>query len=306
MRIRKVVNYLSVAAVLLTSTTLLSYNNHNISKNNLDNKIKDTINANYSTKDTILNVSEAINKKFTLAIDPGHDNKYIGCRVKGYKEEILNLDISKRLDSLLSENYYIFLTREDKFGVNILNTDFNNDKRLTVADELLARSNKIYTNNSDIALSIHYNYHPKYSSVRGMEIYFYGIQKTSDLNDGKLSIALPKNCKIYSKESLNVAEKMVSYAKDKGIILRAYGSDMRLLRENPAKITLLIEVGYLTNKYDLKNAISESGRNESAKFLADFFNEHEDYLRRLVDIDIDTIQKVILPSDSATLITKNS
>ncbi|MGV8086681.1 MAG: N-acetylmuramoyl-L-alanine amidase family protein [Candidatus Woesearchaeota archaeon] len=291
---------MSAAAVLVASTMLSSYNNYDTSKNSLDYKLRDTI---ILVEDSIPKTLD--NKTLSITIDPGHDTKYIGCRVKGYKEEILNLDISKRLDSLLRENYNIFLTREDQFGVNTINKDFNNDKKISVTDELLARSNYISSTNSNLALSIHYNYHPRYSRVQGMEVYFYGVNSLDDINDGKLSIALPKNCKIYSNESLLVAEKMVSYAKDRGITLRAYGSDMRILRENPAKITLLIEVGYLTNKYDFKNAITENGRRESAKFLADFFNEHQEYLRQLVGVDIDTIQKNILPSDSSNLITKN-
>lgn len=219
----------------------------------------------------------------TIVIDPGHDNKFTGCYVRGKREEVLTLDVSKKLETLLSKKYNVFLTRETSSRLNINNLDINVDKVVDVKDELLARTNYIKSKNADYSISLHYNATSS-SKTNGMEIYFYGIVNPKELDDNKKNFHHPEDCKIYSEKSLAVAMKLSEYAKKNGITSRVYGCDFRLVRTDSTKVSLLVDIGYLTNPTDFKNATTEKGREATAKFLSNFFIDNKEYLDSIVDL----------------------
>lgn len=216
---------------------------------------------------------------FTLLIDPGHDDKYTGFRVKKHKEENLTLILSKKIDSLLTkENYKVLLTRKNGERLNKENSDLNNDSFITVKDELLARANYIKNNNADCSIIIHYDAYPSSSKINGIRIYFYGISSKEQENDKKLNLNYPQYCTKYSSSSKTIAEKLGEHIALNGLSVKVYGSDMRILKENQDKTILYLELGYLTNPSDLKRATTEEGQNALAEIIAGFFIEQRDFV----------------------------
>lgn len=217
-----------------------------------------------------------------IIINPGHDSTYTGFWINNFREEDLNLELSKRLDTLLSDRgYKVFLVRDSPAPINIDSLNLNDDTIFNWKDELMARANYIKNNKSDCAIIIHHNAYPESNRVSGTEIYFYGLLSSKQLNDKNINFNRPEDCTIYSKSSKDVALKISEYLKSREMKSVVYGSDMRELIENPFKTVIYIEARYLTNPSDLEKATTEKGQMEMAEALADFFGEHKDYLQSL-------------------------
>jgi N-acetylmuramoyl-L-alanine amidase len=217
----------------------------------------------------------------TIVIDPGHDDKYIGYHTKNKKEEVLNLELSKRLEELLKEDGgNVHLTRDSGTRINTKNSDINRDGKVSVKDELFARSDYIRNINSDCDIVIHYNAYPRSKKVNGTEIYFYGIRSKRQIDDNRLNFTRPQDCRIYSEPSLLLAERLGQYMNEQGIKATVIGSDMRILEENIDKAIILLEVGYLTNPSDFKNWTTSEGQIKMASLLKNFFSENIGYIKK--------------------------
>lgn len=218
----------------------------------------------------------------TIVIDPGHDDKYIGYHTKGIREEVLNLTLSKRLEGLLEDDgCNVMMTRNSGTRLNTKNLDINKDKKVDVKDELYARSNYIRNISSDCDILIHYNANPFTKYVKGMEIYFYGVRSLKQIEDNELNYTRPPRCKIYSEPSMLLAEKLGQYIREQGIDASAIGSDMRILRENPDRMMILIEVGYLTTPSDVRDWTTPEGQKKIASLLHGFFEENIGYIKKV-------------------------
>lgn len=277
MNIRKLSITLSLATLVIGETLLAS--NVPYSKSTLENNTHsiDTVIAAKSSIDmpTIATNIDPI----IIALDPGHDNKYLGDNVKKLLEGKLNLIMAEKLrDSLENKGYAVISTRKDGFGMNKNNMDVNKDNDVNLRDELDARSNYSKSNNVRIFCSLHENSSRRSRKFKGLEVYFFGIKDTTELNNNRPNYHSPEKCTIYSDSSRYVAEKLVQYFVDRGIEAKVAGTDLRILRNKPAPISILIEFGYLSNPTDLKELKSKEVQELYAGIVANFINENRRYI----------------------------
>jgi hypothetical protein len=101
----------------------------------------------------------------------------------------------------------------------------------------------------------------EYNYVHGMEILVRRVNSASSTDS-----------------SMYIANKFGQYIRSKGIPVRVHDSGNRMLRERPANIAFLIELGYLTNKKDLEKAKSKEGQEFYARLLVDFIDANRDYI----------------------------
>jgi hypothetical protein len=125
---------------------------------------------------------------------------------------------------------------------------------------------------------VHHNARKNNTTYNGLEIHAFGVRYAKELNNKKPNYHLPENCNIYSDSSMYIAKKLAQYFTDRGIAAKAVGSDMRILSNKPAPITLIVELGYLTNPSDFKRATSKEWQEIYARTIADFIDENSLYI----------------------------
>ncbi len=224
---------------------------------------------------------EKVPQKEVVVLDPGHavheDEDYRGWHYKGLKEEVMTLDLAKKLKPLLEEQgYEVHLTREDDNIINSDSLDLNDDGEVNSKDELILRTIFAKELSADYYLSLHFNAYPRDSRIYGMEVYFFGSRNKRELNNKRTEYLLPKHCRIRSDLSMELADELSDYFMDNGWKSKHMGADFRVLKEKPADYVLLIEFAYLTNAYDRWKVDSEDDRQSLAQMVADFFEQRKD------------------------------
>ncbi|MGV8171983.1 MAG: N-acetylmuramoyl-L-alanine amidase [Candidatus Woesearchaeota archaeon] len=221
-----------------------------------------------------------------FGIDPGHDDKYVGCHVKDskgkkIKEEDLNLNLSEKLDTLLTEaGSEVHKTRSSGTRINVKNLDLDDEKGIDVGDEVAARSDYLKNTPSDCDIIIHHNAN-RSKAYNGMEIYFFGTKSNWFLKNKKLDFFYPENCRIYSEPSMLIAKKLGQYISEQGITVSVIGSDMKILEQNKDKMILYLEMGYMSNPSDLKKITDPEWQNMMAALLKNFLEENIAYIKKV-------------------------
>jgi len=293
MKIKRAFGILPLAAMFVGGT-FLSPNKDNPYTSNIFENNAHTIDTTIAVKkDTILPVVSipAVNPDLSsmiIAIEPGHDSTYIGSRVNGAIEEDLTLSIAKKIDSLLIlKGYPTYMTRTNNTRMNINNVDVNKDGCVNMRDDIDTISKYIKSVDAKLAIIIHYGAYSakkhfgpyrEFNSVNGAEFYFYGILNKKQLTDGVANYNHPEDCKIYSASSMTVAKELTKFYNDNGMTARVWGSDFRILCDNPAEVTILTEFKYLTNKKDFEKATSKEGQLADAKLVVDFIDKKRDMI----------------------------
>jgi len=180
---------------------------------------------------------------FTICIDPGHGGYDSGAvnEIKKVNEKDLVLDISLKLGEILKkQNVKVIYTRKkDKIP-------WGNQK-----ESLEGRCKISNKSNADIFISIHINNFVKSSEVRGTEIWcrFKNTEAeilAREINDRLSSIGYTKN-------------RGLRYESDKGLYVL----------KNTQALSVLIELGYLSNPQDVKFLMSEEGKDQCAEAIAE-------------------------------------
>lgn len=175
---------------------------------------------------------------FTVVLDPGHGGSETGALSMGIQEKDLNLDIAKKLYSLLkAQGVKVYLTRDDDSYVGLYD-----------------RSDYANSINADLFVSIHNNATDS-SGVNGtMTLYYPGTAKTKNNLTGKQIASI-------------VQDELTSTlgTKDLGIISRPHLAVLRTTNM-PA---ILAEVGFMTNIYELRKLMSDDYRQKAAQALDD-------------------------------------
>ena len=133
-----------------------------------------------------------------IVIDPGHGGSDIGAAHNGLAEASLNLDISKRLRTLLvARGWQVKLTREgdtDVFGVNA-----------SAHDELQARDDIANASNARMFISLHTNSFTS-SSLSGTTTYYFNPDSyaLASAVHARLAAALPTKDDGIRKENFYV------------------------------------------------------------------------------------------------------
>lgn len=221
------------------------------------------------------------NSKNVIIIDPGHGGKDPGGKILfGKKEKQINLEIAKKLYSLLKkdDNFDVYITRDSDEFISLYDrSKFANDKKC------------------DIFISIHANAH-KNRNENGFEIYFLSEKATDpwasevadyenasvEYEEGKFDYT-PQALVLHSiarNEYINNGSILASYVakqfskntpfKNRGIKQAAF----YVLRGTYCP-GILIETGFMTNKKDKKNLDLSSVQEKVAKSIYNAIIEYD-------------------------------
>lgn len=225
---------------------------------------------------------EAKEKVFTVVIDPGHGGKDPGAVGASAKEKDINLAVALKLGKKISDKHkdvkVVYTRSTDKF-VNL-------DERANIANR----------NKADLFISIHTNA-VKTKTVRGIETYTLGLART----DENLQVAMRENSAILleddymqkyegfdpnSSESYIIFEFMqnkhmeqsVVFASEiqKGLIAakrtdRGVRQAGFLVLRKTSMPSVLVELGYISNREDERYMSSSNGQTEMSEALYDAF-----------------------------------
>ncbi len=226
--------------------------------------------------------------KFTLVIDAGHGGKDPGARGRIINEKTINLNIALKLGALVSKNYN---------DVNVIYTR-KTDKFI----ELNERADIANRNKADLFISIHTNSVAKgKSSVKGTETYTLGLARTEE----NLDVAKRENSVILleddykvkyegfdpnSTESYIIFEFMQNKHMEQSVALASNIQSMftSAHRENrgvrqagflvlrkTSMPSVLIEVGFISNREEERYMASEKGQSQIAGAIFNAFSNYK-------------------------------
>jgi N-acetylmuramoyl-L-alanine amidase len=230
-----------------------------------------------------------MNRLKKIVLDAGHGGKDSGCLGENNHESKITLKITTKLGALI-EQYYpnieVIYTREkDKF-VNL-------DKRAEIANQEKA----------DLFISIHCNYLPGHSSIKGTEVYVLSLERTKE----NLEIAKRENASVFledgyqkrygdfeknSNENLILASMVQSSNMQKSSIFAqkiinqvknhadrpVHGvkqAGFLVLRQS-AMPSVLIETGYLSNQEEEDFLSSSEGQSTFAMAVFKALQEYKE------------------------------
>lgn len=240
-----------------------------------------------------LPVLQAGEKTFTVVIDAGHGGKDPGARGTVVNEKEINLAVALKLGKLIEENHsdirVIYTRKTDRFI------------------ELDERANIANRNKADLFISIHANAVKRGSHVKGTEIYTLGLARSEE----NLEVAMRENSAILlednyeqkyegfdpnSSESYIIfeflqnkhVEQSISLASEVQKCFTAGGRVDRGVRQagflvlrKTSMPSILVELGYISNREEERFMKTDNGRNLLAKALYNAFTKYKrDYDRR--------------------------
>lgn len=236
---------------------------------------------------------QAREKTFTVVIDAGHGGKDPGARGANINEKEINLAVALKLGRLIESN------AEDVRVIYTRKTD-----RFIELDE---RANIANRNKADLFISIHTNAVKRGSSVQGTETYTLGLARSEE----NLEVAMSENSAILlednyqqryegfdpnSSESYIIFEFMQNKHMEQSISLaseiqKSFGVRKRvdrgvrqagfLVLRKTSMPSVLVELGYISNRQEEKFMGSAAGQNKLAEALYDAFSKYKkNYDRR--------------------------
>ncbi|QPJ62751.1 MAG: hypothetical protein G3M70_13050 [Candidatus Nitronauta litoralis] len=197
------------------------------------------------------------NGKTLIVLDPGHGGKDEGAKGRtGILEKQVNLEISKRVRKILEKRY--------KYRVELTRT------RDTFI-ELKDRGDLANKLNADLFVSIHANAAPR-KSARGIETYYLGAGagdralETAARENGELVGSVEDDevqqilASLISTTKINESARLAADVQKRlsGVMPRKFSKVLDLgVKEGPFYVlhrtnmpSILIEVGFLTNKFE--------------------------------------------------------
>lgn len=224
----------------------------------------------------------ATTDSFVLVLDAGHGGKDTGAVGNGGREKDINLKVALAAGEIIKERYpkvKVLYTRSDDTFIG-----------------LQQRANFANRNKANLFMSIHTN-SAQSSSASGTETYVLGLWR----NEDNLRVAMKENESILleenyertyqgfdpsSSESYIMFEMMQNVHQDKSIrIAQAVQSKLAqlpstnrgvrqagfLVIRETAMPSILIEVGFISNKKEAEFLLSKEGQHRLAKAIADGF-----------------------------------
>lgn len=232
-------------------------------------------------------VFPATAKDFTVVIDAGHGGKDPGARGRIIQEKAINLGIALKLGKLIEANHedvrVVYTRSSDKFVAL--------DDRAEIANRCKA----------DLFISIHTNSVAKGGAVQGTETYTLGLART----DENLAVAMRENAVILLEEDYQQRyegfdpnssesyiifefiqnrhmEQSISLASD---IQRCFSEAKRedrgvrqagfLVLRKTSMPSVLIEVGFISNRTEERYLASAEGQQRLAKAISDAFDRYK-------------------------------
>lgn len=226
--------------------------------------------------------SGAKKDSFVLVLDAGHGGKDTGAVGNGGREKDINLKVALATGEIIKKRYpevKVLYTRSDDTFIG-----------------LQQRANFANRNKANLFMSVHTN-SAQSSSAAGTETYVLGLWRTED----NLRVAMKENESILlednyertyqgfdpsSSESYIMFEMMQNVHQDKSIRLaqavqgklaklptsdRGVRQAGFLVIRETAMPSILIEVGFISNKKEAEFLLSSDGQNRLAQAIADGF-----------------------------------
>ncbi|MBB2146643.1 hypothetical protein GM921_14160 [Pedobacter sp. LMG 31464] len=225
--------------------------------------------------DVFPNAKTTNEKEFTLILDAGHGGKEKGAEANGYNEKDITLVFTTKIKALAEAK-----------GIKVVTTR-NSDEKISLADRLKPQG--------DFLLSIHVNSEPikTNGSQNGIEMYTpTSDRKLNWFKSTSMTYDLYKNLKTVSgiKTGYKPFQKKL------------------FLLQNSNAAGVVLEMGYLTNKQDLKTITNEAKQNELAEAIVNGIMHYKENLRTDEEIELDlkgeTLQSP--PKPNQPLIKKTS
>ncbi|MDR0431409.1 MAG: N-acetylmuramoyl-L-alanine amidase [Tannerellaceae bacterium] len=233
-------------------------------------------------------VIRAQEKKFTVVIDAGHGGKDSGAKGATVNEKVINLAVALKLGNLIVDKHddikVVYTRKTDKFI------------------ELDERANIANRNKADLFISVHTNAVSKGSHVAGTETFTLGLART----DENLEVAKRENSVIMleddylqkyegfdpnSSESYIIFEFMQSKHLEQSISLasdiqKAFSTSAKrgdrgvkqaglLVLRKTSMPSVLVELGFITNREEEKFMKSAAGQNKLATALYEAFAKYK-------------------------------
>ena len=224
---------------------------------------------------------------FTVVIDAGHGGKDPGARGARINEKAINLAVALKLGSFIeqrSEGVKVIYTRKTDRFIEL-------DERADIANR----------NKADLFISIHTNAVKRGSAVQGTETYTLGLART----DENLEVAMSENSAILlednyqqryegfdpnSSESYIIFEFMQNKHMEQSISLaseiqKSFKSARRvdrgvrqagfLVLRKTSMPSVLVELGYISNRQEENYLGSADGQNALAEALYEAFSRYK-------------------------------
>lgn len=254
----------------------------------------------------------ANNKLFTVVIDPGHGGRDPGAMGPTAKEKDINLGVALKLGKLITDKHN---------DVKVVYTRSND--RFVDLDE---RANIANKNKADLFISIHTNA-VKNATVRGAETYTLGLARSEE----NLRVAMMENSAILleddyeqkyegfdpqSSESYIIFEFMQNKHMEQSIgfaseIQKGFVSCKRadrgvrqagfLVLRKTSMPSVLIELGFISNKEEERYMKSAEGQNQLSKAVYDAFSKYkQEYDRKQ---GVQTTSSEVVPTTSPRVVT---
>ena len=185
-----------------------------------------------------------------IIIDAGHGGEDGGAIAIDGKtlEKDINLSIAKKLNNILkSNNINTFMIRDTDESIYKKDSNKKTLRRKKVED-LRNRVNIANSNDKNILISIHQNKFPD-ESLKGIQIFY------SENNEHSIKLAN------FIKEDLEKNLSQTKFRENK-----KSGKEVYLL--NKVRIpAVIIECGFISNKEELNNLITEDYQNKLAQYI---------------------------------------
>ena len=244
-----------------------------------------------STSLNILYSQTNINSNFTVVIDPGHGGKDPGAVSNGYYEKIIALSTSLELGRILEENNIdVVYTRKNDVFVNLIeraNIANRSDAQLFLSIHCNAHSSQAYGAETFV-LGLHANQRnfevaKKENSVIFLEDDYTNQYDGFDPSNPESVIGLILMQEEYLDQSIEAAkyiqEGFVNILKRKNRNVKQAGFIVLKYTYMPS---VLIELGFLTNKTEGAYLNSLNGQKEMADAIATAVIKYKnDYFQNL-------------------------
>lgn len=241
-------------------------------QNNVDYTI-----SNKSSKELVIKIKKQAKKtvKKTIVLDAGHGGKDSGAVGNNLMEKDLALSTILKLRDILKEDYNVILTRDSDFFVTL--TD-----RSKIAND----------NKADLFISIHLNASTS-SSGNGSEVFYFTKNPTTYANeiakyensfDEKSTLAIESSKFLLDDLSYHT-NQVISSALAKDVLDNivgsiqplkrrgVFGANFAVLRGTTAP-SILIELGFITNKSDSDLFANEQIQIRAAEAIAKAVRKH--------------------------------
>ncbi|MDR0796547.1 MAG: N-acetylmuramoyl-L-alanine amidase [Tannerella sp.] len=236
----------------------------------------------------LLTPAKAADPAFIVVIDPGHGGRDPGARGSSVNEKAINLAVALKLGELITANHKdvkVIYTRQTDVFVNLM-------ERADIANR----------NKADLFISIHTNSVKNRSTVKGAETFTLGLADSEE----SIEVAKRENAVILEEENYlkryggfdpnstesyimfdlmqnQFMEQSVVFASE---IQKTFASAKRtnrgvkqtgfLVLMATGMPSVLIELGFISNKEEQQYMSSAAGQNQYARSIYSAFNKYKE------------------------------